>query len=79
VIDPVALRMLLSGLTGWLDRRELEAIAYLIEESRLLRRQVAIRRLRLTDEDRRRLAAEQRYGTSSRSQRQTRCWGGIAS
>ena len=44
-------------LTGWLDRREREAIAYLIEENRLLRQQLGGRRLRLTDDDRRRLAA----------------------
>jgi hypothetical protein len=39
------------------NRREREAIAYLIEENRLLRRQLGIERLRLTDDDRRRLAA----------------------
>ena len=39
------------------ERREREAIAYLIEENRLLRRQLGTRRLRLTDDDRRRLAA----------------------
>src|SRR5215207_8259777 len=49
--------MVLGVLTGWLDRREREAIAYLIEENRLLRRQLGSRRLSLTDEDRRRLAA----------------------
>ena len=49
--------MVLGVLTGWLDRREREAIAYLIEENRLLRRQLGTRRLRLTDDDRRRLAA----------------------
>src|SRR5918993_344823 len=48
--------MVLGVLTGWLDRREREAIAYLIEENRLLRRQLGTRRLRLTDDDRRRLA-----------------------
>ena len=57
MIDPAALQMVLSVLTGWLDRREREAIAYLIEENRLLRRQLGTRRLRLTDDDRRRLAA----------------------
>ena len=57
MIDPAALQMVLGVLTGWLDRREREAIAYLIEENRLLRRQLGGRRLRLTDEDRRRLAA----------------------
>src|SRR4051812_34098357 len=49
--------MVLGVLTGWLARREREAIAYLIEENRLLRRQLGTRRLRLTDDDRRRLAA----------------------
>jgi hypothetical protein len=57
VIDFVALQMVLGVLTGWLDRREREAVAYLIEENPLLRRQLGERRLRLTDEDRRRLAA----------------------
>src|SRR6478609_2766078 len=49
--------MLLMVLTGWLDRREREALAYLIEENRVLRRQLGGRRLRLTDDDRRTLAA----------------------
>ena len=57
VIDASALQMLLMVLTGWLERREREALAYLIEENRLLRRQLGRRRLRLTDDDRRRLAA----------------------
>ena len=57
MIDPAALQMVLGVLTGWLDRREREAIAYLVEENRLLRRQLGDRRLRLTDDDRRRLAA----------------------
>ena len=57
MIDPAALQMVRCVLTGWLDRREREAVAYLIEENRLLRRQLGTRRLRLTDDDRRRLAA----------------------
>jgi hypothetical protein len=57
VIDPAALQMVLGVLTGWLERREREAIAYLVEENQLLRRQLGTRRLRLTDDDRRRLAA----------------------
>src|SRR5437899_13094228 len=48
--------MLLMVLTGWLQRREREALAYLIEENRVLRRQLGGRRLHLTDDDRRRLA-----------------------
>ena len=57
MIDFSALQLLLMGLTGWLERREREAIAYLIEENRLLRRQLGRCRLHLTDDDRRRLAA----------------------
>jgi transposase InsO family protein len=56
VIDVSVLQLLLLAVTGWLDRREREAMAYLIEENRLLRRQMSTRRLRLTDDDRRRLA-----------------------
>jgi putative transposase len=56
VIDLAAPQMVLGVLTGWLERREGEAIAYRIEENRLLRRQLGTR-LRLTDDDRRRLAA----------------------
>jgi transposase InsO family protein len=56
VIAPAAVQMLLLVLTGWLERREREALGYLIEENRLLRRQLRGRRLRLTDDDRRRLA-----------------------
>jgi transposase InsO family protein len=56
VIDVSVLRFLLLCITGWLDRRERDALAYLIEENRLLRRQLGGRRLRFTDDDRRRLA-----------------------
>ena len=48
---------MLLVLTGWLERREREAITCPIEENRLLRRQRGTRRLRHTDDDRRRLAA----------------------
>ena len=56
MIDVSVLRLLLLAITGWLDRQEREALAYLIEENRVLRRQVGQRRLRFTDDDRRRLA-----------------------
>jgi hypothetical protein len=49
--------MWLLVLIGWLDRQEREALAYLMEENRILRAQLGWRRLRLTDDDRRRLAA----------------------
>ena len=55
-MDVSVVQLLLLAVTGWLDRREREALAYLIEENRVLRRQLGRRRLRLTDDDRRRLA-----------------------
>ena len=56
MIDTSALQMWFAVLIGWLDRQEREALAYLIEENRVLRRQLGGQRLRLTDDDRRRLA-----------------------
>ena len=55
VLDAFSLRMLLAALVGWLDQRQQEAVAYLIEENRILRSHVR-GRIRLTDEERRRLA-----------------------
>jgi len=57
VIDVSVFHGLLLSIIGWLDRREQKALAYLIEENRVLRRPLGRRRLRLTDDDRRRLAA----------------------
>ncbi len=56
-MDASAFRMLLLTVTSWLDRQQREMLAYLIEENRVLRRQLGGRRLRLTDDDRRQLAA----------------------
>ena len=53
MIDLAALRMVLMALTGWLHHHEREALAYLIQENRILRQQLCGRRLRLTDEERR--------------------------
>jgi len=55
VLDAFALRMLLGALVGWLDQRQQDAVAYLIEENRILYGYVR-GRIRLTDEERRRLA-----------------------
>jgi hypothetical protein len=46
---------MLTLLTGWLDRHERDVVRYLLEENRVLRRQLR-GRLQLTDSDRRRLA-----------------------
>ena len=48
--------MVLAALTGWLDRQERQAVAYLMEGNRVLRRQLGRQRLQFTDADRCRLA-----------------------
>jgi hypothetical protein len=35
VIDVAAFRLLLMVVIGWLDRREADAVAYLVEENRV--------------------------------------------
>ena len=66
VIVPAALQMVLCVLTGWLDRREREAVAYLIEENRLLRRQLGTRRAPLPARGRR-VCRALSSGTESRA------------
>ena len=57
------------ALASWWNDQRQEALAYLIEENRILRAQLHGRRLRLTDEDRRRLARRgQRPGRRMLSQ-----------
>ena len=51
----MSLRILLAALGSWLDRRHRDAMAYLSEENRILRGHVR-GRIRLTYEERRRLA-----------------------
>ena len=46
----------MAFIAAWLQREQQEVIEYLREENRILRAQLHGRRLRLTDEDRRRLA-----------------------
>jgi hypothetical protein len=52
------LRVLLLSLAGWISSQQQQVIEYLVEENRVLREQMKGRRLRLTDEQRRRLAAK---------------------
>src|SRR5687768_5978127 len=58
VFDPF--RFVLVAVAGWMNQRQLEAIEYLREENRVLKEQLGERRLRLTDDQRRRLAAKAR-------------------
>src|ERR1700754_2801030 len=56
VLDPF--RFVLIAVAGWMNQRQLQMIEYLREENRVLREQVGERRLRLTDDQRRRLAVK---------------------
>src|SRR5215813_14185401 len=56
VLDPF--RFMLIAVAGWMNQRQLRVIAYLREENRVLREQLGGRRMRLNDDQRRRLAAK---------------------
>ena len=56
--SPTALQFFLLVLAGWFNRRQQMVIGYLLEENAVLREQLGGRRLRLTDGQRRRLAAK---------------------
>ena len=56
VLDPF--RFVLIAVAGWMNQRQLQVIDYLHEENRVLREQLGGRRLRLNDDQRRRLAAK---------------------
>jgi putative transposase len=58
--DVYPLQVLLVTLAGWINRHQQHVIEYLVEENRILKEQVKGRRLRLTDDQRRRLAAKGR-------------------
>jgi hypothetical protein len=51
------LSFIITSIAGSLDQYPQHAIDYLIEENRVLREQIGDRRLRFTDDQRRRLAA----------------------
>ena len=47
-----------ATFAGWVNREQAQVVSYLVEENRVLREQLGKRRLRLTDDQRRRLAAK---------------------
>src|SRR2546428_1188758 len=51
------LHVLIVMVAGWLQRHQQQVISYLLEENRVLKAHLGGRRLRLTDTERRRLAA----------------------
>ena len=56
MLDPF--RFLLIAVSGWMNQRQLQVVDYLREENHVLREQLGGRRLRLNDDQRRRLAAK---------------------
>src|SRR6266542_5678804 len=56
VLDPF--RFVVISIGGWINQQQQQAIDYLREENRVLREQRGGRRLRFTDDQRRRLAAK---------------------
>ncbi len=58
MLELFSLQLLLATFAGFVNRRQAEAIEYLVEESRVLKEQLRGKRLRLTDDQRRRLAAK---------------------
>src|SRR5437762_12127258 len=55
VLDPF--RFAPIAVAGWMNQHQLQIIDYLREENRVLREQLGGRRVRLNDDQRRRLAA----------------------
>src|SRR5262249_2467071 len=55
-LDPFG--FLIVSVAGWLNQRQQQVIEYIVEENRILREQIGGRRLRFSDNQRRRLAAK---------------------
>jgi len=76
--------VVIACIAGWLNEHQQQTIDYLIEENRVLREQIGKRKLRFTDDQRRRLAAKAKEigGTHCQallpSSHRKRFWLGIA-
>ena len=53
----IPVQLFVASFLGWLQHEQHEIILYLREENRVLKAQLRLQRLRLTDNERRRLAA----------------------
>jgi hypothetical protein len=53
-LDPF--HFLLFSVAGWMNQHQQRAVDYLLEENRVLREHLGTRRIRFTDDQRRRLA-----------------------
>ena len=58
-LDPF--RLVLIAVAGWMNQRHIQTIEYLREENRVLREQLGQRRVRLNDDQRRRLATKAKF------------------
>lgn len=60
MFETIHLQLLLATFAGWVGRRQSAVIAYLVEENRILKEQLESggKRLRFTNDQRRRLAAK---------------------
>jgi hypothetical protein len=56
--DCLPLRALILSVAGWVHREQQRTVEYLVEENRVLKEQLGGRRLRLTNDQRRRFAAK---------------------
>ena len=80
-LDPF--RLLLISLAGWLNQQQQDVIDYLQQENRVLREQLGGKRLRFSDDQRRRLAVRaKKLGWRMLNElttivTQQRCWAGI--
>lgn len=59
MVEAIRLQLLLATFAGWATRQQAQVVSYLLEENRVLKEQLVARgrSLRLTDDQRRRLAA----------------------
>ncbi len=53
-----AWQLLLVCVAGWINRHQLDVIAYLQEENKILKSKLKGKRIRFTDDERRRLAVK---------------------
>ena len=53
-------RFMVTAVAGWMNQQQQHAIDYLREENRVVREQLGGRRLRFTDDQRRRLAPDRK-------------------
>ena len=53
-----AWQLLLVTVAGWINRQQQDVIAYIQEENRILKGKLKGRRIRFTDDERRRLAVK---------------------